>query len=249
MQTSLLNDARFSGVSHIFYLPEINVEALVIRMHGLPGKSPHQEHELMGKLLTDVGVAYFAFDFPGIRESKGYYTYRNAFNLAKTILDYFIYDHEDIYPKIGIYGESFGGSISVSLSYKNSSISSLFLWSPVLHFQILSKQLEMKHIIRFMEDSGVVRLPIYDDIDEAFSTQMNVNPPEASHLVFNRIPVRICASEGDILFPPSVIRKQLASEYHSCIQEVPNLDHNLNRRDAANKLASIAQNFFIETLL
>lgn len=251
MQSIVLEDQLFTknDISHIFYTPDGDAEYLVIRMHGLPGRSPQQESRLLGKLLTDVGIAYFTFDFPGIRKSKGYYTYRNSYNLAKSILEYFAQDHGEIYPKIGIYGESFGGSISVSLSNSSSLISALFLWSPVLNFEVLSKELHIPLIIKFMEESGAIRLPHYDDFASAFATQMRLNPPEKSHGIFIKIPSKIFTSDSDLLFPPKLIYKQLESKYHHVIQTCDNLDHNLSKNDAALRLSKLARDFFIENLM
>ena len=249
MQSRTFDDEIFSKISHIFFSPETETEALVIRMHGLPGRSPFSETQLLGKFLTDVGIAFFAFDFPGIRKSEGYYTYRNSYNIAKKVLDYFATEHEEIYPKIGIYGESFGGSISVCLTNFSSIVSALFLWSPVLNFNVLSSEIQIPLIIKFMEDSGVVRLPHYDDFFAAFQTQLTLNPPENHHKIFEKIPTLITCSDTDLLFPPSVIRKQLDHKYHSLLEVQSNLDHNLERNNSSTKLAEVAKSFFEKSLL
>ena len=249
MQSRTFDDEIFSKISHIFFSPETETEALVIRMHGLPGRSPFSETQLLGKCLTDVGIAFFAFDFPGIRKSEGYYTYRNSYNIAKKVLDYFATEHEEIYPKIGIYGESFGGSISVCLTNFSSIVSALFLWSPVLNFNFLSSEIQIPLIIKFMEDSGAIRLPHYDDFAGAFATQLQLNPPENSHGIFNRIPTKIMCSDTDLLFPPDLIKKQLNEQYHKIISEEKGLDHNLSYNNAAIKISNIATDFFIINLL
>ncbi|MHA2252510.1 MAG: alpha/beta hydrolase family protein [Candidatus Kariarchaeaceae archaeon] len=249
MQSRTLDHEVFSNVSHLIFEPDDEADALVIRMHGLPGRSPDKEGPLLGKFLTDKNIAFFAFDFPGIRETKGYYTYRNAYTLAKSVLEYFANEHEEIYPNIGIYGESFGGSISVSLSNSSPSISALFLWSPVLNFKELSKEIELQHIIKFMEDSGAIRLPIYDDFAQAFTTQLELNPPERAHNIFDKIPVKIVTSDSDLLFPPFVLKKQLDVKYHDILDRQDNLDHNLNKFGASLKLSTLAGEFFHEHLV
>ncbi len=251
VRRSELNQGIFenNALSNIFFEPEEETEALVIRLHGLPGRNPGEETNTMGKMLTDVGISYFAFDFPGIRESEGYYTYRTAFNIAKEILNYFGTEHDDIYPKIGLYAESFGGSIAVSLANASSIVSSLFLWSPVLNFDVLSKEINMNLIGKFMEDSGVIKLPHYDDFGKAFAIQMSVSPPEYSQEVFDKLPSKILTSTSDILFNPSLIKKELDPKYHDLIQIEDNLDHNLIKNDSALKVAQIARDFFLENLL
>jgi alpha/beta superfamily hydrolase len=221
----------------------------VIRLHGLPGRSPVEETNALAKQLTDIGISYFAFDFPGIRESEGFYTYRNSFNLAKEIINYFATEHDDIYPKIGLYAESFGGSIALCLANASSIVSSLFLWSPVLNFEVLSNEINMNLIVKFMEDSGVIKLPHYDDFGEAFAIQMSINPPENSQKVFDKLPAKILASSSDILFSPTLIKKELDNQYHHLIQIEDNLDHNLMRNESALKVAVYARNFFLNTLL
>lgn len=246
-----LNEGVFeeNNLSNIFFLPDGTTEALVIRLHGLPGREPTEETETLGKLLTDVGVAFFAFDFPGIRSSEGFYTYRNSFNLAKKIIDYFATEHDEIYPKIGLYAESFGGSIAVCLANASSVVSSLFLWSPVLNFNVLSKEINMNLIGKFMEDSGVIKLPHYDDFGKAFALQMSLNPPELSQEVFGKLPSKILTSTGDFLFSPTLIKKELDPIYYDIIQIEDNLDHNLAQNSSALKVAQIARDFFLESLL
>ena len=246
-----LNQGIFANnsLSNIFFEPDEESEALVIRLHGLPGKTPEEETNTMGKMLTDVGIAYFAFDFPGIRESEGYYTYRTSFNIAKEILNYFGTEHEEIYPKIGLYAESFGGSIAVSLANASSFVSSLFLWSPVVNFKILSETINMKLIGKFMEDSGVIRLPQYYDFEETFRIQMSISPPEESQDVFGNLPSKILSSNTDILFSPRLIEKQLKHQYHHILQIEDNLDHNLVKNQSALRVSKIAQEFFLDSLL
>ena len=246
-----LNDGIFANksLSNILFEPDVESEALVIRLHGLPGINPTEETNNMGKMLTDVGITYFAFDFPGIRKSEGFYSYRSAFNTAKKILSYFGTEHDVIYPKIGLYAESFGGSIAVSLANASSIVSSLFLWSPVLNFDVLSKEINMNLIGKFMEDSGVIKLPHYDDFGKAFAIQMSVSPPEYSQEVFGKLPSKILASNSDFLFSPNLIKKELDPKYHDFIQIEENLDHNLTKNDSALKVAQIARDFFLENLL
>ena len=100
-----------------------------------------------------------------------------------------------------------------------------------------------------MEDSGVVRLPHYDDFFAAFQTQLTLNPPENHHKIFEKIPTIIMSSDTDLLFPPSVIRKQLEEKYHELLQVQKNLDHNLEKNDSAMKLANLAKAFFEINLL
>ncbi|MHA2031948.1 MAG: hypothetical protein ACW99Q_21460, partial [Candidatus Kariarchaeaceae archaeon] len=174
-----------------------------------------------------------------------FYTYRNSFNLAKEIINYFATEHDEIYPKIGLYAESFGGSIAISIANASSIVSSLFLWSPVLNFNVLSKQINMNLILKFMEDSGVIKLPHYDDFGEAFSMQMSINPPENSQEVFSKLSAKILTSSSDILFSPALIKKQLDDQYHELIQIEDKLDHNLAKSDSALRVAQIARDFFL----
>ncbi|MCE7735995.1 MAG: hypothetical protein GPJ54_14025 [Candidatus Heimdallarchaeota archaeon] len=237
------------NLSNILFLPDGMTEALVIRLHGLPGRKPSEELNTLAKMLTDVGIAFFAFDFPGIRESEGFYTYRNSFNLAKKIIEYFATEYDEIYPKIGLYAESFGGSIAVCLANASSIVSSLFLWSPVLNFDVLSKEINMNLIGKFMEDSGVIKLPQYDDFAKAFAIQMSINPPEYSQEVFEKLPSKILTSKSDILFSPNLIKKELDPKYHHIIQIEENLDHNLAKDDSALRVSEIARDFFLENFL
>lgn len=120
---------------------------IVICMHGFASHKvgTNRSYVSLAEKLCEAGIATLRFDFRGCGDSEGH--------LASMTLDNFVSDavaaYEYIrglgYHKIGFFGSSFGGAISVMAANRLQTIQSLALWAPVASGELWFNDFMSKH--------------------------------------------------------------------------------------------------------
>ncbi|CCB91523.1 putative uncharacterized protein [Waddlia chondrophila 2032/99] len=120
----------------------------VLFCHGLAGHriGKHRMYVALSECLSRVGIASFRFDFRGSGDSEGEFgemTLEGEVSDAVKALE-FLTIQEKIDPnRIGIFGRSFGGAISIFAAQKFGNVKSIALWSSVFDAEQWEKQWEM----------------------------------------------------------------------------------------------------------
>ncbi len=110
----------------IFNEPEKETNTCVITCHGLLASKDSQKYIMLSEALVLQGISSLRFDFRGCGESSGKLESSHITNRTKdldAIVNYIV--QELGINKLGLFGSSMGGFLSISLASKNSNIKAL----------------------------------------------------------------------------------------------------------------------------
>jgi alpha-beta hydrolase superfamily lysophospholipase len=110
------NEFRLNGALH---LPETELPPVVIGSHGLLSNSNSPKQIALARECNAHGIAYFRFDHRGCGRSEGVFNDVTSFNARRNDLISavnFIQQRKDIGNRIGLFGSSMGGSVSISVA-------------------------------------------------------------------------------------------------------------------------------------
>jgi len=104
-------------LSGILHLPETKTPPIVIGAHGLLANKDSPKQIALAQKCNEMGIAYFRFDFRGCGQSQGNFSKDTTFEARCEDLKYAIeniLDRNDIGDRLGLFGSSLGGSVSIA---------------------------------------------------------------------------------------------------------------------------------------
>jgi len=107
---------------------------VVIGVHGFGSNKDDSKLDELAKRLTEKGIALFRYDTMGIGKSEGDFIDKTLSNDSDNLHDAIEFIKKD-YKKIGVFGSSWGGMVSIVEASRNGEIKSLALASPVTFFK------------------------------------------------------------------------------------------------------------------
>jgi dipeptidyl aminopeptidase/acylaminoacyl peptidase len=190
---------------------------LVIRVNGMPGKSPEEDEQRFVQYFIEKRIAYFTFDHQGVRTSSGIFTYYDAQANLERVIDLLIH-HPKINPlKIGLLGESFGGAMAFCHTLRDNRVRCLAIRSPV--FDPL-----FKFFIKALTRNKEMRFPDVD-FKKAYAEQTKqYNPNRLANKLIK--PFYLIAGNKDALFPEH--------GFHQLFNKVKSEDKKIEIIDGAN---------------
>ncbi|NGX53569.1 MAG: Esterase EstD [Chlamydiae bacterium] len=117
----------------VLHRPEVENPPVVVVMHGF-GSSKIGSNRCwvyLAEALSNAGVATLRFDFRGAGDSEGSLDQLTAGGYVSDALAVTRYLEKEKFDRIGYFGSSFGGAISVIAAALQKKIKSLALWAPV----------------------------------------------------------------------------------------------------------------------
>lgn len=110
----------------------------IIMCHGLAGNKIGRYRSYVNSAteLVKKGFTVLRFDFRGSGDSEGDLqdmTITSAVNDTLVVLNYLLEDPRVDSDRIGIFGRSFGGAVSLLTACKSDAIKSIALWAPIFH--------------------------------------------------------------------------------------------------------------------
>ena len=107
---------RLRGTLH---LPEVDHPPLVIGSHGLLSTRRSPKQIALAESCNAAGIAYFRFDHRGCGDSEG--TFHKITSLRSRCRDLYaalnhLRDTEPFSTRIGLFGSSYGGAVSISVA-------------------------------------------------------------------------------------------------------------------------------------
>ena len=216
----------------ILYLPDVKDSdidngksyPLVIRVNGMPGKSPEEDERRYARFFVENEIAYFAFDHQGVRKSTGIFTYHEALANIDRIIDKLVY-YPGINPlKIGLYGESFGGAMAFATAVRDYRVRCLAIRSPVFDTEIIPKNPLFKFFARALTRNKEMRFPD-GDLKTVYAEQTKqYNPDKLADKLL--IPFTLIGGNKDVLFPEH--------GFHQLFEKVKSKDKKIEIIDGAN---------------
>ncbi|MHA2197010.1 MAG: alpha/beta hydrolase family protein [Promethearchaeota archaeon] len=225
-------NVRSETLHSILYLPNNNEHKtkinnpfpLVIRVNGMPGKSPEEDEQRFAHYFVDNGIAYFTYDHQGVRTSSGIFTYYDAQGNIEQIIDNMV-RYPKINPlKIGLLGESFGGAMALCHTVRDHRVKCLAIRSPVFDTEIIPKNPLFKFFIRALTRNKKMRFPDVD-FKEAYAEQTKQFNPKKLAPNLSK-PFYLIAGNKDALFPEQ--------GFHQLFNKVKSEDKKIEIIDGAN---------------
>ena len=225
-------NVRTEVLHSILYLPEPKDTQsngsksfpLVIRVNGMPGKSPEEDEQRFAHYFTDKNIAYFTFDHQGVRESSGIFTYYDAQGNIERVIDQLVH-YPKINPlKIGLFGESFGGAMAFCHALRDNRIRCLAIRSPVFNTKVVPENPLFKFFIKALMKNNKMRFPDVD-FKKAYAEQTKqYNPDELAGKLIK--PFYLIAGNKDALFPEK--------GFHQLFNKVKSENKRIDIIDGAN---------------
>ncbi|HDZ17111.1 hypothetical protein LCGC14_0606750 [marine sediment metagenome] len=248
---------RTEVLHSILYLPETKDSQtngsrsfpLVIRINGMPGKSPEDDEKRFAHYFTDKNIAYFTYDHQGVRESSGVFTYYDAQGNIERVIDQLVH-YPEINPlKIGLFGESFGGAMAFCHALRDNRIRCLAIRSPVFNTEVVPKNPLFKFFIKALTKNNKMRFAVID-FKEAYAEQTKqYNPNELAGKLIK--PFYLIAGNKDVLFPEKGFH-QLFNKVKSEDKKIEIIDganHNFTNKEHFNVMCEKLVDFFETRLL
>ncbi len=134
--TFLSEGQKISGILH---LPEKKNPPCVIASHGLLSSKDSEKYIALGDRLSQEGIAMLRFDFRGIGESEGR---MEDDTISRRIVDLgsaidFIRTRQDLRNRIGLFGSSLGGYVSLIKASMDKKIRAVVIWATPFHMDDL----------------------------------------------------------------------------------------------------------------
>ena len=200
-------NVRSETLHSILFLPETkdhktntsNPFPLVIRVNGMPGRSPEEDEHRFAQYFVENNIAYFTYDHQGVRRSTGIFTYYDAQANIEQVINQLVH-YPKINPlKIGLLGESFGGAMALCHAVRDNRVKCLAIRSPVFDTEIILKNPLFKFFIRALTRKKEMRFPEVD-YKEAYAEQTKqFNPSKLANNLTK--PFYLIAGNKDALFP------------------------------------------------
>jgi len=245
-------NVRSETLHSILFLPETknhktnnnNSFPLVIRVNGMPGKSPEEDEQRFAHYFVENNIAYFTYDHIGVRTSTGIFSYYDAQANIEKVIDHLVHDPKINPLKIGLLGESFGGAMALCHTVRDNRVKCLAIRAPVFDTEIIPKNPLFKFFIRALTRNKEMRFP---DVDykEAYSEQTKqFNPKKLAKFLTK--PFYLIAGNKDALFPEKGFH-QLFNKVKSKEKKIEILDganHNFTDKNHFNMMCEKISDFF-----
>ncbi|MHA1115377.1 MAG: alpha/beta hydrolase family protein [Candidatus Heimdallarchaeaceae archaeon] len=242
---------RKDFIHGILYLPDEEGQfPLVIRLNGFPGNSPEKEEQRLADIITQNNMAFYAFDYVGVRKSTGTFNYYTSLENINTVITDLSH-HPRINPaKIALLGESFGGAMAISQGVRDQRIKCIVLRSPVYDTEVIPQIPSFNTLVKIWSRNNQIRFP-KGDISELYYKQTNLyNPKKIANLV--NCPVKLIAGDKDELLEVKGFRelyKCLPRKLRKGIDIIKGADHNFTKQKQFVELKSELSNFLTCCLL
>lgn len=200
-------EIRSEILQGILFLPDIrdpqtnknNTFPLIIRVNGMPGKSPEEDELRFAYHFVDNNIAYFTYDHQGVRRSTGIFTYYDAQANIEQVINQLVH-HPEIDPlRIGLLGESFGGAMAFCHAVRDRRVQCLAIRSPVYNTEIIPKNPLFKFFIKALTRNKEMRFPDGDLKIKYAEQTRQYNPDRLADKLVK--PFYLIAGNKDVLFP------------------------------------------------
>ncbi len=211
----------------ILFLPESKngkLFPLVIRVNGLPGKSPEEDEQRFAQYFIENNIAYFTYDHQGVRTSTGVFTYYDAQANIEEVINILVHNPKINPLKIGLLGESFGGAMILCHAVRDKRVKCLAVRSPVFDTEIIPKNPLFKFFIRALTRNKEMRFADIDFKKEYSKQTKQFNPDKLANFLTK--PFYLIAGNKDALFPEK--------GFHELFNKVKSKEKKIEILDGAN---------------
>ena len=242
---------RQETIDGVLYLPEKKAPSpLVVHLNGMPGLEPEREGERFAEFLVNDGIAYYAFDYTGVRNSTGMFEYYYSQENINQILHYLVH-HPKIDPsRMAILGESFGGAMAISHAARDRRIKCIAIRSPVYDTDKVARLKIFDGLSQLWKKSKQMRFPEVN-LKKWFQRQSSSYNP-AQLISDIECPIRIITGTKDEIISVDQITKlfeKLPLETEKELKIIENADHNFSNTKHFEIMRKYVVQFFRNSLI
>lgn len=239
-----------SSISAAFFFPDNDSEKypVVCKVHGLVSNDFAKE-QLLARLLTDKGIAYFVFHLSGFYKSSGETSIQSSLQNIDRIIS-FLANHPKVNPlKIGLYGVSLGGAIATCHASRDPRVSSVALQAPLFDFAFVVNYPEFFALCNGLAATGLVRLP-EKGVKEKLEHDIKGNNPLNCVNRISPRPLLIIAGSLDDFMPITGVKHLYSNAIDpKLFKIIPNADHNLTDVKAKLETFDTLREFFVKEMV
>ena len=241
---------REETINGYLYLPKKEEQVpLVVRLNGMPGTDPKKEKERLAPAFTGKNLAYFAFDYTGVRSSTGLYEYYHSHENINKIISYLSQHPKIDSSRIGLFGESFGGAMALSHATRDRRVRCLAIRSPVYDTEKIPKMKIFDGLAQLWQRDKQMRLPKVDLKKEFQNQSKHYNPMKLARNL--NIPIRIITGDKDEILSEKHIQKlydKIPSNIDKEFKIVTGANHNFSKVKNFGIMRKYILDFFEERL-
>lgn len=230
----------------------------VLFCHGLAGHriGKHRMYVSLSECLSRVGIASFRFDFRGSGDSEGEFgemTLQGEVSDAVKAFEYLtIQDHVDP-NRIGIFGRSFGGAISILAAHKFGNVKSVALWAPVFDAEQWEEQWEMFETHQIDEKTRHELMRINGQLPSiAFYKEMFSMNLRQEVEALNHVPMQLIHGEKDprvgIEHSEKYVEVRKNAKAHTDFIKLEHSDHDFTHPEEKLHAINMTCQWFAKTL-
>jgi len=219
---------------------------VVVKFHGIPGYPPEKEAALLSEELTNNGVAFLSFNYTGVRDSPGIYSYYQAFENAEQIMT-FLTHHKLINPrKIGVFGESLGGALAICHSARDPRVAALGLHAPLFDPSYVLGMSGFEATWQLLVDSQIIRFPPGNSRELFQKETLNHNPMDHIDLISPRPVAITCGKKDQIISYEGFLKLFDKAQDPKSILVIEEGNHYLNDKASAKEARDFLSKFFLD---
>lgn len=131
----------------VIHLPFVQNPPLVITMHGFASHKigTGRSYVTLAEALCRSGIACFRFDFRGSGDSEGLISEMTLEDFISDALQMINEMQKEGFSKVGLFGSSLGGTLSILTAARKSAVRALVAWAPVASGELWFKDYLEKH--------------------------------------------------------------------------------------------------------
>ena len=217
---------------------------IVIKLQGMPRKSPLEEKNRTAKWFTLNGFQVLAFDYTGVRKSPGIYGWIKSLQDIDDVITFIIKRDDVKKDEIFLFGESFGGAMSIIQGARDPRIKAIAIWSPPHDMREVASWSFFDYFWKYVRDVGAIRYP-EGNIREMFLQETRHNNPIDEVERISPTPLYIMASTADKLINFKDVEKlyKMAKEPKQ-FKIFKGIDHNISKESHFEMISKTIIDFF-----
>ncbi|MBD3362510.1 alpha/beta fold hydrolase [Candidatus Dojkabacteria bacterium] len=246
-----LTNSKGSKISTV--LSDLGKDFIVLLCHGYPSNKQREKYINLEKVLNTVSISTLRFDFSGQGESGGEFS---EFNLSQGIDDLQSVISSIIdkgFQNIGLWGNSFGGSVAIQVTPKFPEINSLCLTAPVIDWKDQKSKTKTKEEMNAWKENGFIRIKQREesktlDIPYSFyQDSIQYNGYKAFSEI--QVPILIIHGNRDEKVPISLSKKAEELNSNAKLVILEGANHHFSDKKHLDLLMGFSTEFFLRNKL
>lgn len=227
-----------------------SLQPTIIKCHGLPGSS--NQVSGIATELTRAGFIVLTFDFRGVRNSNGQFSYSNAImDIGNAITFLESYEFVDK-QRIALYGASFGGAVAISRATFDLRIRCVAVRAPIFDTNYFFEKLEQIYTNQSIVSSlsKVVRgLSSKNAWISMKEDGIRYNPMNTVDLISPRALLVVAGDSDQIIDLEGVKQLFMKAKDPKKLEIITGADHILSNPESFKKTNHIIISWFHENLM